>query len=109
MDAIWSFLLYAIPWWVQAIVLAVILGVPTYLIVAMIWGREAANRALLTIIGAAAVAGAASRLRQQGYTDRRAEEEKALDAAEDFVDDKRHEIDTLPDNELDKRLDKWRR
>ena len=107
MDFLWNWLAYQIPWWLQAIVIAVIIGAPTYLVVAMIWGREAANRALLVVIGIAAVMGAASRLRQQGYTDRRAEEEKALDKAEDFVDDKRHEIDRLPDEELDKEIDRW--
>lgn len=107
MDWLWSFLAYSLPWWLQGIGIAVIIGVPTYLVVAMIWGRDAANRALLVVVGIAAVMGAASRLKQQGYTDRRAEEEKALDKAEDFVDDKRHEIDRLPDEGLDQEVDKW--
>jgi hypothetical protein len=106
-----TLLLYGIPWWFQVILLAIIVGVPTYLVAAMIWGTEAVNRQVLRllvpIIGLLVAIGLLSRSRQQGYNDRRAEEEKALDAAEDFVEDKRDEVQKLPDVELDRRSDRW--
>lgn len=107
MNWLLTWLLYSLPWWVQVAILAVVIGVPVYLVVAMIWGRAAANRLLLPIVGILAAIGLASRSRQQGYNDRRAEEEKALDYAEDFVEDKRDEIMRLPDKELQERVDRW--
>lgn len=109
MDAIWNFLLYVVPWYWQAAIIALILGVPAYLIALAIWGREVANKTIVGILIAAAALGGASKLRQQGYKDRIVEEEKALDRAEEIVDDKRDEIERLPDEEVDKRLDKWTR
>lgn len=109
MNWLWAWLLYSIPWWLQVGLLALIVGVPSYLVVAMIWGRETANRMLLPIVGVLAAIGLTSRSRQQGYNDRRAEEEKALDVAEDFVEDKRDEVQKLPDVELNEKVDRWSR
>lgn len=107
MEWLGSFLLYTIPWWLQALFLLVVIGVPILLVAMMIWGPKAVLRLLLPVLGAILTLGLASRFRQQGYTDRRAEEEKALDKAEDFVDDKRHEIDTLPPDRRDERFERW--
>lgn len=109
MDWLWSFLLYALPWWLQVAILALIIGVPVYLVVAMIWGRPVANRLLLPIAGILAAIGLASRSRQQGYYDRRAEEEKALDYAEEIVEDEKADVHRLPDVELDEETDRWTR
>jgi hypothetical protein len=109
MDWFWSFLFYSLPWWLQVVLLALILGVPTYLVVAMIWGRPAANRLLLPIAGALAALGLASKLKQSGYNDRRAEEEKALDKAEEIVADEKQDVQRLPDVEVDKEIEEWTR
>lgn len=107
MDWLWSFLAYTIPWWVQVLLLAGLVGVPVYLVVAMVWGRETANRLLLPLIGLIAALGAASKLKQDGYNDRRAEEEKALDKAEEIVVDEKQDVQRLPDVEVDKEIDQW--
>lgn len=104
-----TWVLYSLPWWLQVLLLAAIVGVPVYLVVAMLWGRQTANRILLPAVALLAAIGFHSRSRQQGYNDRRAEEERALDVAEDFVDDKRDEVQRLPDVELDKKVDRWSR
>lgn len=109
MDWFWSFLVYSIPFWLQVLILAGIIGVPSYLVVRMIWGAEVANRLMVPFLLVLGAIGAGSKARQSGYQDRRAEEEKALDKAEDFAEDKRHEIDALPDAELNDRLKKWER
>jgi hypothetical protein len=102
-----DFLLYSIPWYWQAAIILVVFGVPIYLIAVAIWGHEVANKTIIGIIITAAAIGGASRLRQQGYKDRIDQEQKAQERAEEIVDDKRDEIERLPDDELDKRLDKW--
>ena len=107
MEWLGSFLLYTIPWWLQALFLLVVIGVPILLVAMIIWGPKAVLRLLLPVLGAILTLGLASRFRQQGYADHRAEQEKALDKAEDFVDDKREEIGKLPDTKLDERFDKW--
>lgn len=113
MSWFWTALLYSVPWWLQVVLLALIVGVPSYLVTAMVFGTAEVNRQLLRLIvplvGILGAIGLVSRSRQQGYNDRRAEEEKALDVAEDYVDDKRHEVQKLPDVELDERVDRWSR
>jgi hypothetical protein len=97
---IWQWLINELPWYVQAIGILVIIGVPAYLVVRVIWGVEVANRVLLLIVGAAAVAGAASRLRQQGrdYERERVqdENEKVLDIADDARDEFKKELENDP-------------
>ncbi len=104
---LWSFLAYSLPWWVQALFLLVVVGVPILLVAMMIWGPKAVLRLLLPVAGFILTLGLASRLRQQGYADRRAEEEKALDRAEEIAQEEQEEVQRLPDVELDKRVDKW--
>lgn len=106
---LWSWLLNTVPWWAQLIVLAVVVLVPAYLLVAMIWGREAANRLLLPGIGILAALAAASKLRQGGYNDRRAEEERALDHAEEVHDEIETRVETMPDDQLHRETDRWTR
>ena len=109
MDAVWSFILYSLPWYVQVVLLAVCVGLPAYLIIAAVFGRAAANQLLLPIAGAIAALGFASKLQQDGYQDRRAEEEKALDKAEEIVVDKREEVQRMPDQEVRDETDRWSR
>ena len=84
----WDFILNRIPWWIQAGVLLTIVGVPTYMISCMLLGTEKTNRYVLGfIIGAAALVGLASKLRQDGYKARMAEEDRATKRAEKVVED----------------------
>lgn len=105
-----DWLLYQLPWWVQAVVLLIVVGVPIFLLAAFLFGLKAAIRfvagPVVAVIGLLAFA---SKLRQQGYNDRRAEEEKALDHAEDIAQEERDEAHRLPDVELDEKVDKWSR
>lgn len=105
----WEFLLYSLPWWLQIILMLAIVGVPTLLIAFMIFGTQATLRAVLPVLGVILTLGLASRFRQQGYTDRRAEEEKALDHAEDVQAEIEAKVHTLPDDKLNKKVDKWSR
>lgn len=109
MDWLWSFLFYSLPWYWQIAILAVLVGVPGYLVTRAVLGPERANRLLLPFLGALAALGFASKLRQSGYNDRRAEEEKALDHAEEIVVDEKQDVQKLPDVEVDKEIDQWTR
>lgn len=109
MEWFWSFLFYSLPWYWQVALLALLVGVPGYFLARMILGPERANRLLLPILGALAALGFASKIRQSGYNDRRAEEEKALDHAEEIVEDERTDVQKLPDVEVNKEIDEWTR
>lgn len=103
-----TWLIYGIPWQVQTAIMVVIALIVLALLV-RIFGFERVKVWIVPVVSFLAALGMLSRSRQQGYNDRRVEEEKALDIAEDFVDDKRDEVQVLPDVELDKKVDKWSR
>lgn len=103
-----NWLIYGIPAEVQIIALLLVAAVVLY-VLGRILGWERVRGWVLPVAGAIGALGLASKLRQAGYQDRRAEEEKALDKAEEIVDEKRDEIQRLPDQEVDDRLDKWTR
>lgn len=88
MNGFWSFVLYAIPWWLWGL-----LGLMVLAAVAFIWkGIGPRNLIMIAIgIGAAVVLG---RSRQKGYQDRKSEEEKEHDR----IEKEYHEIDNLPRN-----------
>jgi hypothetical protein len=105
MNGIVSWLVFQLPWQFQAlIVLALALGI--------LWcihfvNPPLARKLLVPIIGAAAVLVFWNKSKQEGYGQRVAEEKEALDKADDLVAEKRTEIRTLPDDELDRRSDRW--
>lgn len=109
MDWLYTFLFYTLPWWAQIAILAAIIGVPVYLIAAMLFGVRVANRYIVYGVLLLVTLGAASRWRQQGYKQRLDEEEKALDKAEQIVVEKRQEVQQLPDGKLNQKVDKWTR
>jgi hypothetical protein len=108
MDGFWNFIFYSLPWPVQLLLLAIPVGIAFYFAV-LIFGWERVRPFVLPILGVLAALGFASKLKQEGYNDRRAEEEKALDRAEEIVDDERQDVQKLPDVELDQEVDKWTR
>lgn len=108
MNWLWSFLVFGLPWYVQVAILAVPVLLAFYIAVRIL-GWERVKPWLVPALGILAALGTASKLKQDGYNARRSEEEKALDAAEDFADDKRHEVQALPDAKLNEKVDKWSR
>lgn len=105
-----NWLFNEVPWQIQLVILILGVGLPLIMLSGFIFGwkltlRYVAGPALAVI----ALLGFASKLRQQGYNDRRAEEEKALDHAEDIAQEERDEAHRLPDVELDEKVDKWSR
>lgn len=106
---LWNWLIDQIPWWVQMIILAAVVGLPTLLVAFMIWGPKAVLRAVLPVLGVILTLGLASRFRQAGYRDRKLEEDRAADRAEKTVDKARADVKALPDDKLDKETDRWTR
>jgi hypothetical protein len=71
-------LFYAVPWWAWAIILGVPAAVALYFLVRT-FGWERVKGWIPAVIAAIAAATLLTRAKQQGYQDRRAEEEKALE------------------------------
>lgn len=107
MNLMWDWFWMQVPWGIQFGVIAVILGVPLYLLACMTFGVQTANRTIIAVLGVAAVIAAASRFRQQGYRQRLDEEERAQDRAEEIHEKIEDTIHDLPDAELDKETDRW--
>ena len=108
MDWLWTFLVYTLDWKLQAIILAGVVGVPVLLIAAAFFGWPATIRYVLApLLAVIAVLSVGSKIRQSGYADRRAEEEKAQDEASDFADDLRGDVKKLPKDQLDDRFNRW--
>jgi hypothetical protein len=103
-----NWLQYLIPWELQVAGLAILL-LGIFLLAGRVLGWDRVKVWIAPALALLAAFGMISRNRQAGYNDRRAEEEKALDQAEDFADDKRHEVEALPDDALSKRTDRWTR
>jgi hypothetical protein len=101
-----NWLIYGIPAEVQIITLLLVAAVVLY-VLGRILGWERVRGWILPVAGVIGALGFASKLRQKGYADRRAEEEKALDKAEEIVDDKRDEINALPPEKRDERFERW--
>lgn len=95
-------------YWLQFIGVVLIVAAGFAVAVALL-GWERVKGFLLPVLGLLAVFGYRAHLQQSGYNDRRAEEEKALDKAEEIVEDERSEVKTLPDVEVDEEIDKWTR
>lgn len=108
MSFIWHALVYSIPWQLQVILIAMPVAIVFYFIVKAV-GWERVRPWVLPVVGVLAAIGFASRNKQAGYNDRRAEEEKALDHAEEVVEHERQDVQALPDVELQAKVDKWTR
>lgn len=106
MSAIWSFLFYSLPWWVQTLLIMAVLA-PIFYVAVRLIGWEKVKPYALGALGILAAIGAATQIRQSGYNDRKKQEEVARKDAEDAVDKKKIEVDKLPDDKLDERFNKW--
>jgi hypothetical protein len=103
-----DWLVNVLPWWAQAMILAGVIGVPLLLLSMMIFGVNATLRyAAGPVAGIIGLLAFASKLRQDGYNSRRDQEKAAREKAEKYVDDKRFEVDTLPDDQLNDRFNRW--
>lgn len=93
-------------YWLQfAGLVVVVLGIFALAVRLLGWNRV--KGWIVPVIGFLAVAGAATKIRQSGYADRKQQERDALKKAEVIVEKKRDEIKAVPDDELDRRVDKW--
>lgn len=108
MDWLWTFLVYTLDWKIQALILAGVIGVPVLLISAAFFGWPTTVRWVLApLAGIIAVLSVFSKIRQSGYADRKAEEDRARDEASDFADDLRGDVKKLPPEKLDDRFNRW--
>jgi type VI protein secretion system component VasK len=108
-EHLYTFLFYMMPWWLQVLILAAIVGVPVYLIAAMLFGTRVVNRYVLFGVLFLITLGYASKLRQDGYQRRQDEERAALDHAKEVVNEERKKTGDLSDAELNAKVDKWSR
>jgi hypothetical protein len=104
-----DWLIWQMPWWVQAGLLALFVGVPVLLVAFMVWGPRAVLRAALPVLGAVVTLGLASKLRQEGYRAREAQEDEVRRKAEEIAARERDEARRLPDDKLDEEVDRWTR
>jgi hypothetical protein len=102
---IW-WLVYQLPWQFQAVLVLIAAGAILWGI-GMVFGWGVVRKIAAPVIGLAAVLVFWNKSKQEGYGQRVAEEKEALDKAEDLVAEKRTEIHALPDDELDRRSDRW--
>lgn len=106
MNWLWTFLIDTLPLEIQLVLLVAIAAGVLY-VLGRILGWERVRAWILPVLGVIGALGLAGKIRQGGRRSRIEEEEKALEKAEVIVDEKRDEIETLPDDQLDHRLDKW--
>lgn len=103
-----NWLIYGIPAEVQIIALLLVAAAVLY-VLGRILGWERVHGWIIPVAGAIGALGLASKLRQQGYADRRVEEEKALDRAEEIHGEIEEKVERLPDEELADETDRWSR
>ncbi len=101
-----EWLIYQLPWWAQASLLAVVWAAIS-VVVGTLFGWKYARMMMWPVVALIAAFAVYRKAQQQGYADRIAHEEKALDKAETIVVEKREEIQGLPDDQLDERADRW--
>lgn len=100
--------LYLLPWWLHVLLVALV-TVVAMVIAANVFGWARIRGWALPIAGLIVVFGTYARSRQQGYNDRKADEDKALKKAEQVADDERNRARKLPDDKLDQEIDRWSR
>lgn len=105
-----NWLVFGVPWQIQVLALAILAGLLIFL-AAMIFGWAAVIRVLrplaVPLLGLLAVIGLYSRARQEGYGKRIDEEHKVEEWAENVAVEKRDEARKMPDDKLDKEVDRW--
>jgi len=101
-----GWLLIHLPWWAWAIAILAVWCALAFA-VGSLFGWKYARWMIWPAIFIVGLVAVALRERQAGYRQREAEDQKAIERAEEIVDDKRDEVHKLPDDELDKRLDRW--
>ncbi len=105
---LWDFLFYHLPVWLQLTILAIPVAVAFWFAI-QVFGWEKVRGWILPVLGVLAALGLLSRSRQQGYADRKVEEGIAEKKAETVVDKTRTDVQALPDDQLDEKVDKWSR
>jgi hypothetical protein len=103
-----NWLIYGIPAEVQIIALLLV-AVAVLYVLGRVLGWERVRGWIIPVAGAIGAIGLASKLQQKGYADRRAEEEKALDRAEEIHGEIEKKVERLPDEELADETDRWSR
>lgn len=103
---LWDFLIYQIPFWLQMLLLAVPVAALFWFAVG-IFGWNRVKGWIIPALALIGAAGALSRAQQKGYADRKRQEQDALKKAEVIVEKKRDEIKALPDDDLNRRSDRW--
>ena len=93
-------------WWLVPSVVA-ILALAAFYYLYRVFGWEKIKGWILPVLAVIGALGALNRARSQGYQDRLNQEDVARKEAEDFVDDKKIEVDKLPEDKLDERFKKW--
>jgi hypothetical protein len=105
-----NWLIFGIPWWVHAASIIIVVGCLIFL-AAMTFGWPAVIRVLrpiaLPIVGVLAALALLDRSRQSGYEAREDVEDQAAKKAETIVDNERREAQALPDDKLDREVDRW--
>lgn len=100
----WVF--YALPWWLQLLLLAipVVVGIGVAI---NVFGWDRVKAWIVPALGILAALGLYSRARQQGYADRKTVEDVARNKAEDVANTERDKVRKLPDDKLDREIDRW--
>ncbi len=101
-----EWLVYHLPWYWQA-VLALIAWAAISVVAGMLFGWKVARAMLWPAVALIAAFAVYRRAQQEGYGQRLDEEQKAQDKAEAVVEEKRQDIQSLPDDKLDERIDRW--
>ncbi len=98
MNWLWSIIWGWLPWWAWAAI-----GIGVAFAVYRLLGWKGALAVLATTFGAVAYSSGARR----GAQVETAKQDAADQHARDVIYDNRAEMDALPDDELDRRVDRW--
>jgi hypothetical protein len=107
-----NWLVWGVPWQVQLSAIIILAGL--LIALAMMTFGVAPVFRVLRVIGLPLLAGITalgllSRAQQKGYEARKAEEDQAARKAERTVDETRTDVQSLPGDQLNERVDKWSR
>lgn len=110
MISLWDLLVFHVWWPIQVGFLAVLLATIFMLAVA-IFGWERVQpwimKLWLPLAILLAAFGLTRKSQQEGYQQRKGEEQKAQDEASEFAAEKRDEVHDLPPEKIDDRFDRW--
>lgn len=97
-DWLWSIIWGLLPWWGWLLI-----GLGAAVVVYRLLGWKGALAVIATTAGVVAY----SRGARRGVEVERAKQERAEQHARDVIIEKREEVRDLPDDELDRRLNRW--